>query len=319
MEFVSGEVGILILHEPPHSQEIAFAWAKALRNEGLTVVMPRLTELTQPRKKLIFERWKEWLEISNSALMDLKERCSTVFVAGLDGGSSIALRLAQLHGDGIDGLILVEPTHPANQLRSRRIWKMVNEALPLILQPIIIIYSTQSHPDYSDIALTISSNISSPYIRETVIEDPSKNFPTILAESKLFINEITHGFWLPDIATEVDAELIDAEFASIVAGLSLDESTPTSFLDEQSFQIPVGDEEHFEIPNPVLEPIRDPAKRNAIFAMLVGPIYTVIAALTRFDPFGIEPWPGILVFLGGLVYFFYTLRDNFNDDDGAIL
>jgi hypothetical protein len=31
---------------------------------------------------------------------------------------------------------------------------------------------------------------------------------------------------------ESERELIDAEFASMVAGLSLDESTPTTFLDE---------------------------------------------------------------------------------------
>lgn len=196
---------------------------------------------------------------------------------------------------------------------------MVNEALPLVTQPIMMIYSTQTELDFANNATTISSNISSPLIREAVLEDPSQNFPTILAESKLFIDEVTHGFWLTDIATDVETDLVNAEFDSIVAGLSLDESMPTNFLDDQSLQIPADEEEHFEIPNPVLEPIRDPARRNAIMAMLLGPIYTLVAALTKFDPFGVEPWPGILAFLGGLIYFFYGLRDNFNDEDGAIL
>lgn len=49
----------------------------------------------------------------------------------------------------------------------------------------------------------------------------------------------------PDDAHE--RELIDLEFQSLVEGLSLDESTPTSYLDElERFQ----DENKFRAPNP---------------------------------------------------------------------
>jgi len=38
-----------------------------------------------------------------------------------------------------------------------------------------------------------------------------------------------------------------------------------------------------------------------------------------FDPLGIEPWPGVLAFFGGLAVFLFRLRDDFTDDDGAIV
>lgn len=319
MEFIGREVGVLILDGAPQSRVMAIALANALHDSGLNVVLPVLDESPHEWTELNFERWKEWLEISNNSLLELQEKCGTVFIAGLDAASTIALRLAQIHGDGIDGLILVEPTLPANHLRLRKIWKTVDQGLPLVDQPIIMMYSTRAELDYSENAITISNNISSPFIREVVLENSSNDFSAIVEESSLFINEVTHGFWLANIATDDDSELIDAEFASIVAGLSLDASTPSNFLDDLDRQIPIEDEEHFENPDPVLEPIRDPTRRNAIIAMILGPVYAIAAAITGFNPFGIEPWPGILAFIGGLLFFFYGLQDNFDDDDGAIL
>jgi pimeloyl-ACP methyl ester carboxylesterase len=319
MEFIRREVGVLILNGAPPSRATAIALADALRNSGLNVVLPEPNDSPHEWKELNFERWSEWLEISNNSLLELKEKCATVFITGLDAASTIALKLAQIHGDGIDGLILVDPTLPTNHLRLRKIWKAVDQGLPLVDQPLIMMYSTRAELDYSENAITISNNISSPFIREVVLEDSSTDFPTIVEEASLFINEVTQGFWLTDIATDDDSELIDAEFASIVAGLALDESTPANFLDDLDRQIPVENEEHFENPDPVLEPIRDPMRKNAIIAMILGPIYAFAAAITGFDPFGIEPWPGILAFIGGLLFFFYSLQDYFDDDDGAKL
>jgi hypothetical protein len=53
-----------------------------------------------------------------------------------------------------------------------------------------------------------------------------------------------------------EMDLINSEFESMVAGLSLDESTPNTFLDdlEKSSQI---DENHFEQPNPTWPGLRN--------------------------------------------------------------
>ncbi len=319
MAFVGHDVGVLMLDGAPHSREIATALAHALRDAGLSVVMPRLNKVLREWNTLNFEEWREWLDIANTSLLELKEKCGTVFIIGLDVASTIALRLAQIHGDSIEGLILLEPSLPSNHLRLRKIWKTVDQGLPLVDQPIIMMYSTRAGLDYSESAITISNNISSSLIREVVLENPQDDFPKIAEETSLFINEVTNDFWLSDTAVDNDADLIDAEFASIVASLSLDESSPSNFLDDLDRQSLIEDEEHFETPNPALEPIRDPTRRNAIIAMMIGPIYAIMAALTGFNPFGIEPWPGILAFIGGLIYFFYSLQDNFDDGDGAKL
>jgi len=319
MEFIGRDVGVLILDGTTQSRVMAITLAHALSDSGLSVVAPMLNEIPHEWNELNFERWKDWLEISHEALLELQEKCGTVFIVGLDAASTIALRLAQVHGDGVDGLILLEPTLPTNHLRLRKIWKTVDQGLPLVDQPIIMLYSTRAELDYSENAITISNNVSSPFIREVILENSHDDISTIVEESSLFINEVTHGFWLTDIATDDETELIEAEFASIVAGLSLDESTPSNFLDDLDRHMPIEDEEHFENPDPVLEPIRDPTRRNAIIAMILGPVYAIAAAITGLNPFGIEPWPGILAFIGGLLFFFYGLQDNFEDDDGAKL
>ncbi|CAN2205637.1 hypothetical protein MCEPAE42_00870 [Candidatus Nanopelagicaceae bacterium] len=56
----------------------------------------------------------------------------------------------------------------------------------------------------------------------------------------------------PDDATE--RELIDMEFESMVEGLSLDESAPTSYLDELDNFV---DENKFKAPNPPHKSIKE--------------------------------------------------------------
>ncbi|MEK6648306.1 MAG: hypothetical protein AABY37_03220, partial [Actinomycetota bacterium] len=184
-------------------------------------------------------------------------------------------------------------------------------------------YSTQDRVLNLDNSLTIANEISSPFIREVVLENSfhgasvDHDAPLLVEESLAFINEVASGVWLTDIGIEDDdADLINAEFQSIIAGLSLDESTPTTYLDELDR---VQSDDHFEIPNPQLLPISDRPKRNAILAMILGPLYAIAAAITGFNPFGVEPWPGVLAFFGGLAVFLYRLRDDYNDDDGAIV
>jgi len=59
----------------------------------------------------------------------------------------------------------------------------------------------------------------------------------------------------PDDATE--RELIDMEFQSMVEGLSLDESAPTSYLDELDNFV---DQNKFRAPNPPRKSIKETIK-----------------------------------------------------------
>lgn len=316
LELLGGEVGVLILLGTQDSDELASNWAAVLHRAGKSVTLTRIFPAANGWQDLHFGLWQEWLTRTENALSSLINRCSTIFIVGIDVASTLALRITEIHGVEIDGIILVEPSLPDNRLKLRKIWKMVDEGLHIIDQPLLIMYSTRKEIDYSESAITISNNVSSPFIREVLLENSYNDQQIIAEEASAFIDEVTNGFWLTNIATDDDADLIDAEFESMVAGLSLDESSPSNYLDDLDKPDP---EDHFIKPNPTLEPIHDSTRRSAIMAMILGPIYALTAVITGFDPFGVEPWPGILTFLGGLIFFFYSLRDDHESDDGAIL
>lgn len=315
LELIAGDVGVLILHEAATSTNLAFTWAHTLHDAGMTVTLPVLATKPVTWQEINSDNLQDWLTVSEQSLAFLKNRCTTVFLIGISMAGTIVLRLAELLGEEIDGVILLEPSLPKNRFALRKVWRTIDEELYLVEQPLIMLYSNLANNEFSENAMVISNSVTSPFVREIVLANSFEDLPIILEETSSFINEVANGFWLTDVATN-ENDLIDAEFESIVAGLSLDESLPTNFLDDLDRPDP---EEHFQEPDPALEPIHDRSKRNALLAMLLGPIYAIGAAIAGFDPFGIEPWPGVLLFVGGLASFFYHLRDSNDDDDGAIL
>jgi|TARA_B110000285_G_scaffold97215_1_gene110953 carboxylesterase len=54
-------------------------------------------------------RWEDWYAEVERNLSELQATCDQVFICGLSMGGSLALRLAQQHGDEISGLVLVNP------------------------------------------------------------------------------------------------------------------------------------------------------------------------------------------------------------------
>lgn len=315
LELIAGDVGVLILHEAATTTNLASIWAHALHDAGMSVALPVLAEKPVTWQEINSDNLQDWLTVSEESLAFLKSRCSAVFLIGISMASTIVLRLAELLGEEIDGVILLEPSLPKNRFALRKVWRTIDEELYLVEQPLIMLYSNLANSEFSENAMVISNSVTSPFVREIILANSFADLPIILEEASSFINEVANGFWLTDVGAD-DNDLIDAEFESIIAGLSLDESVPTSFLDDLDRPDP---EEHFQEPDPALEPIHDRSKRNALLAMFIGPIYAIGAAVAGFNPFGIEPWPGVLLFVGGLASFFYHLRDGNNDDDGAIL
>ena len=295
IEFSGGEIGILFVGNFESSSQLA----QSLNDGGLSV-------LAQNKLQKIS------YEFAEIELLHLKQRCSKIYLLSFFDGATPALELAQNYSSEIAGLILVEPKLSSNPLsRSAR---QVKNHLYLIDQPSLFLY-----PIANDDSLVIADEISSPFIREVVMDYSLKSsqseLPLLIEETLSFIKETQDDNWSSNDPSG-DSELIDAEFQSIVAGLSLDQSTPNTFLDQLESSV---DEDHFEIPDPALLPIKDRSKRNALFFMTCGPIYALIARVTGFNPFGIEPWPGILALIGGLAYFLYSTRDDFTDDDGAVV
>jgi hypothetical protein len=68
----------------------------------------------------------------------------------------------------------------------------------------------------------------------------------------------------PKDPNDDEMDLINSEFESMVAGLSLDESTPNTYLDDLEKES-VSDQNHFEQPNPTW-----PGLRNFLFSARIA-------------------------------------------------
>ena len=137
------------------------------------------------------------------------------------------------------------------------------------------------------------------------VDDDDYKVPLLINEYEIV------GKNIHDLRNDDDSELVNAEFDSIVSTLSLDQSSPTTYLDQLDA---IDDSERFVAPDPDLPRIKERANRIAVMALIVGPIWIIASAVFGFDPFGLEPWPGLLATTGGLATLLY--RWNLTREEG---
>ena len=255
----------------------------------------------------------------NASIYDERARFKFVaplsnFLPSIKGGAGdVAKPGAPKHGyDRI-------PLRGLNQVR--KLWEVVERDLYLVDLPLMVAYSLNDHVVHPVCSETIIDNVYSADIREVVFE---KSFHNVALDYDAeLLNDETMDFILDVISGELsrgesiyesdERELIDAEFESIVSGLSLDESAPTTYLDELDAR--PYDPEGFKPPNPKL-PAPDQISRIAMLGVVGGGGYMVFVIFTNIDLFGMGPWPGLLGFIGGVsTYIWRTARaeDDFGD------
>lgn len=103
-------VGVLLCHGFTGSPHSLRPWAEHLAAAGLTVSLPRLPGHGTTWQEMSMTRWEDWYAAVDRALDDLHAQCRQVFVMGLSMGGTLALRLAEEHGDRVSGLVLVNPS-----------------------------------------------------------------------------------------------------------------------------------------------------------------------------------------------------------------
>lgn len=103
------EIGVLLLHGFTGSPASMKPWGHELAEEGWTVRVPRLPGHGTTWQDANLTTWHDWYAEAERNLLDLQSRCSNVFVMGLSMGGSLTLRLAELHGADITGIVLVNP------------------------------------------------------------------------------------------------------------------------------------------------------------------------------------------------------------------
>ena len=170
---------------------------------------------------------------------------------------------------------------------------------------LIILGMRQPVEDAIDLCASFQEQGHTVIVTHASVDDDDYKVPLLINEYKIT------GKNIHDLRFDDDSDLVNAEFESIVSTLSLDESTPSTYLDQINA---IDDSERFVAPNPELPRIKDKANRIAVFALIFGPLWIVAAAVIGFDPFGVEPWPGLLATTGGLATLLY--RWNLTREEG---
>jgi carboxylesterase len=109
-----GATGALLCHGFTGSPQSLRPWAEYLAGAGLSVALPRLPGHGTTWQEMARTRWEDWFAEVDRAFADLRTQSDEIFVMGLSMGGCLALRLAELHGTAIRGLVLVNPSITAD-------------------------------------------------------------------------------------------------------------------------------------------------------------------------------------------------------------
>ena len=170
---------------------------------------------------------------------------------------------------------------------------------------LIILGVRQPIEDAIDLCASFQEQGHTVIVTHASVDDDDYKVPLLINEYEIV------GKNIHDLRNDDDSELVNAEFDSIVSTLSLDQSTPSTYLDQLAA---IDDSERFVAPDPDLPRIKERANKIAVMALIVGPIWIVASAVLGFDPFGVEPWPGLLATTGGLATLLY--RWNLTREEG---
>jgi carboxylesterase len=109
-----GSTGVLLCHGFTGSPASLRPWADYLSAAGLTVSLPRLPGHGTAWEDMAHTRWEDWYAEVNRAYEELRGQASDIFIMGLSLGACLALRMAELRGDAVAGLVLVNPSIAAD-------------------------------------------------------------------------------------------------------------------------------------------------------------------------------------------------------------
>ncbi len=106
--------GALLCHGFTGSPQSLRPWAEYLAEAGLSVSLPRLPGHGTTWQDMARTRWEDWYAEVDRAFDELRAHADEIFVMGLSMGGCLALRLAELRGSAVGGLVLVNPSLTAD-------------------------------------------------------------------------------------------------------------------------------------------------------------------------------------------------------------
>ena len=105
-----GPVGVLLCHGFTGSPQSLRPWAEYLAGAGLTVSLPRLPGHGTTWQDMNRTRSEDWYAEAGRAFEELRAKTDEVFVMGLSMGGCLALRIAELRGPAVRGVVVVNPS-----------------------------------------------------------------------------------------------------------------------------------------------------------------------------------------------------------------
>jgi carboxylesterase len=111
-----GRTGVLLCHGFTGSPQSLRPWAEYLAEAGLSVSLPRLPGHGTAWQEMARTRWEDWYAEVNRSFDELRTQTDETFVMGLSMGGCLALRLAELQGPAVAGLVLVNPSVSADTM-----------------------------------------------------------------------------------------------------------------------------------------------------------------------------------------------------------
>jgi carboxylesterase len=109
-----GPTGVLLCHGFTGSPQSLRPWAEYLADAGLSVSLPRLPGHGTTWQEMARTRAEDWYAEVDRAFDELQASCDEMFVMGLSMGGCLALRLAELRGNAVRGLVVVNPSITAD-------------------------------------------------------------------------------------------------------------------------------------------------------------------------------------------------------------
>jgi carboxylesterase len=103
-QFEGGRDGVLLIHGLTGTPTEMRMVGKGLNRAGFTVVGVRLAGHCGTEEDLLATTWEDWYASVEAAAEELRGRVDRVFVAGLSMGALLALRLAAIRPEWVDGV-----------------------------------------------------------------------------------------------------------------------------------------------------------------------------------------------------------------------
>ncbi len=110
----AGPVGVLLCHGFTGTPASLRPWAEYLADAGLTVSVPRLPGHGTTWQEMNRTRSEDWLAEAQRSFEGLRGKTDEIFLMGLSLGGCIALRIAELRGAAVHGIVVVNPSLTAD-------------------------------------------------------------------------------------------------------------------------------------------------------------------------------------------------------------